>query len=100
MEDVLDSFTDQNAPAPTTVEADDGPDQQGYRKVARKQAFEGKQYYVSDLMVKLNARKNGTCPATSCHLVRCRAKLDNLGSSVCKDTFQFGSAARARCNLY
>ena len=28
MEDVPDSFMDQNAPVPTTVEADDGPDQQ------------------------------------------------------------------------
>ena len=42
MDDVPDSFTTQNAPAPTTVEADDGPDQQGYRKVVRKQTFEGK----------------------------------------------------------
>ena len=37
MDDVPDSFTTQNAPALTTVEPDDGPHQQGYRKMARKQ---------------------------------------------------------------
>ena len=100
MDDVPDSSSPEIAPAPTTDEPDDGPDEQGYRKTARKQTFEDKQYSVSDLNAKLNARKNGPSPATSCHLVRCRAKLDNLESSVCKNTFQLGSAARAVCNLY
>ena len=100
MDDVPDSSSPEIAPAPTTVEPDDGRDEQRYRKIARKQTFEDNQYSVSDLMAKLNARKNGPSPATSCHLVRCRAKLDNLGSSVCKDMFQFGSAAREGCNLY
>ena len=37
MDDVPDTFTPKIAPALTTVEPDDGPDQQGYRKMARKQ---------------------------------------------------------------
>ena len=70
MDDMPDSFTPKNAPALTTVEPDNGPDQKGYRKMARKQTFEGKQYAVSDLMTKLNARKNGPYPATSWSLLR------------------------------
>ena len=78
MDDVPDSSSPEILLAPdssaTTVEPNDGPDEQGHRKTARKQTFEDKQYSVSDLNAKLNARKNGPSPATSCHLVRCRAK--------------------------
>ena len=38
MDDVPDSCTTPNAPAPTTVEADDGEDEQA--KMARKQTFD------------------------------------------------------------
>ena len=42
MTDEPDSFRPKIAPALTTVEPDDGPDQQCYRKMARKQTISAK----------------------------------------------------------
>ena len=40
MNDVPDSSSPEIAPAPTIIEPNDGPDEQGYRKTARMQAIE------------------------------------------------------------